>query len=117
MKIDEQWSWRAGYLFPKQGNMNARITKDTVSKAIVRARRDFKPSRPDVKPEEIRSHSSRHRWIIDAKNNNIPKEVAMMYTLISNTGTYDKVYGKPTMEQVSEIIKKSGMHKKMPRAH
>ena len=41
----------------------------------------------------------------------------MMYTLISNTGTYDKVYGKPTMEQVSEIIKKSGMHKKMPRRH
>ena len=71
------------------------IERVTVSKAIVRARRDFKPSRPDVTTEKIRSHSSRHRWINDAKNNNIPKEVAMMYTFISNTGTYDKVYGKP----------------------
>ncbi len=84
------------------------ISKNTVSKAIIRARQNFKPSREDVDPKTIRSHSNRHRWINDAKTNNIPKEAAMMYSLITSESTYDKVYGKPTMEQAGEIIKESG---------
>ncbi len=115
--IEETWSWPApgGYLFPKVGASDQRMTKDTVAKAIVRARKSFKSSRADVNPNGIRAHSNRHRWINDAKMSNIPKQAAMAYSLISSESTYDKVYGKPTMEQAGYVIGKSGMQKKMPR--
>ena len=127
--VTETWRWSKGYLFPRMCDQKQpapggrgqktpggnRITKDTVSKAIIRARKTFKSTRKDVCTKSIRSHSFRHRWINDAKNANLPKEVAMKYCLIKDEDTYMKVYGKPTMEQAGDIIKKSKMLLKMPK--
>ena len=128
--VTETWRWSKGYLFPRNCDQKQpapggcgrkppggnRITKDTVSKAIIRARKTFKSSRVDVSTCSIRSHSFRHRWINDAKNAGLPKEVAMKYCLIKDEDTYMKVYGRPTMEQAGDIIKKSKMVLKMPKA-
>ena len=137
--VTETWRWSKGYLFPRMCDQTQpapggrgqkqpapggrgqkppggnRITKDTVSKAIIRARKTFKTTRVDVRTSSIRSHSFRHRWINDAKNANLPKEVAMKYCLIRSDDTYMKVYGKPTMEQAGDIIKKVNMILKMPK--
>ena len=82
------------------------MSQDTVTKAMMRARATFTTNRKDVKKECITSHSLRHRWINDAKTCGIPKEVAMKYALIKDEMTYDKVYGKPTMQQAGEFISK-----------
>ena len=127
--ITETWRWSKGYLFPRMCDQKQpapggrgqkppggnRITKDTVSKAIIRARKTFKSVRKDVPTCSTVSHSFRHRWINDAKNAGLPKEVAMKYCLIKSEDKYMKMYGKPTMEQAGDIIKKSKMLLKMPK--
>ena len=137
--VVETWRWSKGYLFPRKekekqpapggcarnqpapGGLNKKpsgsepMSKDTVSKAMMRARATFTTDRKDVHKERITSHSLRHRWINDAKTCGIPKEVAMKYALIKDEMTYDKVYGKPTMQQAGEIIKKAKMLTHMPK--
>jgi integrase len=111
----EGWKWPAkgrDPLFPRRrgkddGQPLAAIDKNTVAKAIIRARATFKPERKDVNPLQIRSHSARHRCVNDLKVAGVPKQMAMTYVLIKDEMTFDRIYGRPTMQQAGEVLRKS----------
>ena len=72
--------WQTGLLFPAAhaDSKMSRQCKDTVSKAIIRARKAFTPPTHlthllDI--GKIRSHSGRHRSINDMKRSNVSKDV------------------------------------------
>ncbi|CAE7348103.1 unnamed protein product [Symbiodinium sp. CCMP2592] len=102
----DEWEFPAtdeAYLFPSKRKDSAkdRRTKDTVSKAIRKARETFvPPPNTDVKIASIRSHSARHRCCNDLKSSMVPSELGKKFARISS----DKVwagYGKLTDQQLA----------------
>ena len=106
------WTWpeeAEDYLFPatRRDSRQGRRTKDTVSKAIRKARHTFKvPHIPEVRPDRIRSHSGRHRCINDMKQHNVDREVGKKFARITDDGVYEK-YGKLSSQQAGKKLRQN----------
>ena len=106
------WTWpeeAEDYLFPatRRDSRQGRRTKDTVSKAIRKARHTFKvPHIPEVRPDRIRSHSGRHRCINDMKQHNVDREVGEKFARITDDGVYEK-YGKLSSQQAGKKLRQN----------
>lgn len=107
--VNDVWAWPEDpehHLFPakRRDSKLVRRTKDTVARAIRRARRTFHvPHIPEVQPSKIRSHSGRHRCINDMKQHNVDREVGKKYARISDEGVYDR-YGKLSAQQAGKKL-------------
>ena len=106
---NDEWTWPedpAHHLFPASRRDSAldRLSKDTVARAIRRARSTFHvPHLPEVQPSMIRSHSGRHRCINDMKQHNVEREVGKKYARIGSDCVYDR-YGKLSAQQAGKKL-------------
>ncbi len=104
----EKWAWQPGLLFRQtsaHGDREQPMTKDTVARAIARARRTFTPGPGvDVDVGRIRSHSARHRFFNDSKLSGVSREAAMTYGLLKDVQTYEETYGKLSMKQAAKVL-------------
>ena len=105
----DRWAWTLGPLFPalRKDCKGKTTNKDSVSKALSRARSTFTSSdltKTEVK--RVRSQTGRHRFINDCKASNMPDRAVMIYVRISDKGTYDG-YGTPTPTQAGAILQAS----------
>jgi integrase len=109
-EVRDAWNWPEdpeGLLFPatRRDSRENRRTKDTVAKAIRKARATFRvPHIPEVLPHRIRSHSGRHRCINDMKQHNVEREVGKKFARITDDGVYEK-YGKLSAQQAGKKLK------------
>ena len=110
--VDDSWNWPEepeDYLFPasRRDSKHSRRTKDTVARAIRKARQTFKvPHIPEVQPNRIRSHSGRHRCINDMKQHNVEREVGKKFARITDDGVYEK-YGKLSAQQAGKKLRQN----------
>ena len=107
--VTDEWFWPEDpehHLFQakRRDSKLVRASKDTVARAIRRARRTFHvPHIPEVQPGKIRSHSGRHRCINDMKEHNVEREVGKKYARISDETVYDR-YGKLSAQQAGKKL-------------
>ena len=82
-------------------------TKDTISRAIARARSSFSVNgQPFHERQRIRSHSARHRMIQDLKLSMVGEEAGMFFAAIRSKDVY-REYGALAEDQCRKILRTS----------
>ena len=99
--MESGWRWTDGPLFPTTHPCakTKTITKDTIGRAIQRARAAFQRADRRAVTKRVRAHSGKHRWVNDAKLSGEAPEVCKTNAEITDMDTYERTCGRVTLQQ------------------